>query len=978
MASQNLHLPHKQEEKLINEVTEAIANPDKSPVMFNVWGICGVGKSTLLTKFQEGLTDKDKKIHFAKISFDTAYSTPLDVMVALHKDLPEINGLQKDLFAKDPFSEKYETYNVTLADLNATPVEDKGKVESDQIDRVKQLIKLLVNAGISLGKTALSSGISNPMTDLAASVTTAAVGNVLDVTIDGATSALSLKDKLMDDLLLKHRATKKSEVRELMLEPLPKLTQAFIDSLISHAAKTPIVLILDTYEKASIEFDAWLRQLFLKHHKALKNSKLRIVSAGRSQLFKKEGWRNFVTTEHLVDEISLKEFDKDKIKLYLDKIGFSDKREIEKLCKRTNGLPYHLKLIAKQKDEGIAINCDEAVEKRLLVGLTETQQNFVRLAACCRWFDRSLIQSLAEWRGLDFSQGVDASLNCFDWLKNLDFVEFIDRGRYRLGDVARDVIRLSLSSDELKDNHARLQKYFENLADREVPSKLWDGEKYENSVWCEYTAEAIYHAFFSLRRDACKIYFLKHFFASSYFKQISVVISPPIASLISEAEFDENIFPQENKKFLDIVKVLLPLGWVLIDSSSPHEIKFGENSLPKAVLERIENSIERALEKVDALPDGLAKWQALMCKCHHSPRNRIFDILKKAEEQAKLLENQIKPSDCSNLFRCISDYFYSLSKYKEAITNLDKAIERNPDDASVWSNRGIAKTKLQRYEVSISDFDNAIERNPDDANAWRNRGTAKIKLQRYEEAIADLDKAIELDLDDAGAWNNRGVAKINLQRYKEAIADLDKAIELDPDDAGAWNNRGVAKTKLQRYEEAIANLDKAIGLDPDNANYWFSRGAAKLQLQKYEEAIADYDKAIALNLDYANAWNKRGKALTRLGQYDQALENFNRAIQLDSNDLNHQINRGVLFAWMGRQEEAIRECDSLLQSHPNDVNALYGLSCCYALQGNIDQSIKYLAQAISHQPEETKSRAKKDPEFNGIREDKRFQDLVDC
>ncbi|MFN5400420.1 MAG: hypothetical protein ACK5C4_22800, partial [Pseudanabaena sp.] len=115
MASQNLHLPHKQEEKLINEVAEAIAKPENSPVMFNVWGIGGVGKSTLLRKFQEGLGDRiqGKKIHFAAISFDDNYATPLDVMVALHKDLPEIPFLKRDVLAKDVFSEKYKTYQET-------------------------------------------------------------------------------------------------------------------------------------------------------------------------------------------------------------------------------------------------------------------------------------------------------------------------------------------------------------------------------------------------------------------------------------------------------------------------------------------------------------------------------------------------------------------------------------------------------------------------------------------------------------------------------------------------------------------------------------------------------------------------------------------------------------------------------------------------------------------------------------------------
>jgi tetratricopeptide (TPR) repeat protein len=71
---------------------------------------------------------------------------------------------------------------------------------------------------------------------------------------------------------------------------------------------------------------------------------------------------------------------------------------------------------------------------------------------------------------------------------------------------------------------------------------------------------------------------------------------------------------------------------------------------------------------------------------------------------------------------------------------------------------------------------------------------------------------------------------------------------------------------------------------------------------------------------------------------------------------------------MGRYEEAVKECEQVLQQNPDDVDALYGMSCCYALQRNIDESLKYLALAIKQQPDETKNRAKKDPEFDGIRE----------
>ena len=118
--------------------------------------------------------------------------------------------------------------------------------------------------------------------------------------------------------------------------------------------------------------------------------------------------------------------------------------------------------------------------------------------------------------------------------------------------------------------------------------------------------------------------------------------------------------------------------------------------------------------------------------------------------------------------------------------------------------------------------------------------------------------------------------------------------------------------------------------------------------------------------------------MTRIGQYDKALTDFNRAIELEPNDLQSQINRCVLFAWMEKYAEGIELCDGILQNNPNHVDALYGKACCYALQKNIDDSIKYLTLAIAQEADETKKRANRDPEFDGIRDDNRFQELVSC
>lgn len=300
------HIARPEETALIDRITKAIAQPEAFPMMFYVWGIGGVGKSTILNKTQEKLEEQYKnKVYFAKFSFGAFTETPLDVMVKLHKDLPT----QKGLLATDPFAKWHNTYKETLHALQSEPINKGGTVNKEQIDLVKQVGKLILNTGVWAGSTAVTMGINTPLSTFAASVTSAAVSSVVDTTVDGTTTALTLKD----NLLAKHRATQKADIQELMLEPLPKLTQYFVETLVNHAERIPIVLILDTYEKVSPDVNRWLREMLLQN-KELKNSKVRLVMAGRFQLFKKDGWKELSRESKLVQETPLKIFEKEQTK----------------------------------------------------------------------------------------------------------------------------------------------------------------------------------------------------------------------------------------------------------------------------------------------------------------------------------------------------------------------------------------------------------------------------------------------------------------------------------------------------------------------------------------------------------------------------------------------------------------------------------------------------------------------------------------
>jgi len=69
----------------------------------------------------------------------------------------------------------------------------------------------------------------------------------------------------------------------------------------------------------------------------------------------------------------------------------------------------------------------------------------------------------------------------------------------------------------------------------------------------------------------------------------------------------------------------------------------------------------------------------------------------------------------------------------------------NPTGAWAIASRGQAYLTLKRYDQALADLNRAIELDPDDAEAIGSRGQACRLLGREEEALADFARATELD-----------------------------------------------------------------------------------------------------------------------------------------------------------------------------------------------------------------------------------------
>ncbi len=171
-----------------------------------------------------------------------------------------------------------------------------------------------------------------------------------------------------------------------------------------------------------------------------------------------------------------------------------------------------------------------------------------------------------------------------------------------------------------------------------------------------------------------------------------------------------------------------------------------------------------------------------------------------------------------------------------------------------------------------------------------------------------------------------------------------KGIELNPTYATGYFNFGAFLAKDEsNLKEAEENYRKAIELEPKDASIYNNLGNLLAKDEnRLKEAEEIYRKSIKLNPSYAFAYNNLGALLSKdKSRYSEAEKNYHKAIELK----------------------------------PNYADTYYNLACLNSLSGNRNEALEYLTQAISIDTK-FKSIAKKDSDFDSIRDDERFWEIV--
>jgi superkiller protein 3 len=154
-----------------------------------------------------------------------------------------------------------------------------------------------------------------------------------------------------------------------------------------------------------------------------------------------------------------------------------------------------------------------------------------------------------------------------------------------------------------------------------------------------------------------------------------------------------------------------------------------------------------------------------------------------------------------------------MGKTSEAIENIEKAIELNPNYAMAWFGLGNALQRTHSLDRALAAIDKAIALSPFDPFMpifVFVRGSVLLWMGRYQEAVEDLERAIKLGKVPVWAYMQLAAAHQalgNTERARQVVAEFRE--KFPSSSISAFRN---AARRLEGRFELVANSLRQLGV----------------------------------------------------------------------------------------------------------------------------------------------------------------------
>jgi tetratricopeptide (TPR) repeat protein len=182
---------------------------------------------------------------------------------------------------------------------------------------------------------------------------------------------------------------------------------------------------------------------------------------------------------------------------------------------------------------------------------------------------------------------------------------------------------------------------------------------------------------------------------------------------------------------------------------------------------------------------------------------------------------------------------YKMGLLDEALKDVSIAIDKNPELAENYNNRGSIYNDLDKYDDALSDLNYAIKLKPDYSDAYMNIGLVNKKMKNFDKAFENFSIALNCDNNNYKVLINQAILNKEMHNYLAGLKIINELIDIHQSEA-ALSVRAEIFTSLKKYDLAIKDLTKAITLNPYKSDLYTNRGILYESIGEDSLALIDY------------------------------------------------------------------------------------------------------------------------------------------
>ncbi len=219
-----------------------------------------------------------------------------------------------------------------------------------------------------------------------------------------------------------------------------------------------------------------------------------------------------------------------------------------------------------------------------------------------------------------------------------------------------------------------------------------------------------------------------------------------------------------------------------------------------------------------------------------------------------------------------------------------------PTDAAGFSRRGAAETSRREYKEALSDLGRAIAMEPKNAKFLLQRAQAQFLAGDRPAAFADIDQAVKVAPNDPAMHLARAESLFERKQEKDALTDLEFADAELPSQADERLMIATMFEQIDQFDKAISDFNLWIATHLDD-----SKRSLALNGRCWTRALAGRDLPLALKdcneaiglLKASSYLDSRALVELRMGQFSRAITDYNLALKLSPNTAWSLYGRGI-------------------------------------------------------------------------------------